>query len=579
MEKGKEHASPITPPTTNPSTNSSNQMIPRPFYTYFSTPPCIDTSINPATESSTSSPIGLNTASSSHVEEIQEPTPDSREVETLSTPSESKDDNETETEIAVHTEGGADIIEEPKLGMVFNSEEELISYYKSYGKQCDFEIMTQRSHRFENGRLRYITLGCARGGKAQNRTTNVARPHPTSKIGCNARINATFFEGVLKFLTVHNTHNHGLSPQKSRFFRCNREVSLSVKRMLDTKDQAGIRMNKSFAALVQEAGGFENLSFNEKNCRNYIDKACHIRLGKGGAGALHEYFARMQYKNNGFFSLLDIDDNGRLKNIFWADARSRASYKYFGEIVTFDTTYLTNRYGMPFAPFVGVNHHGQSILLGAGLISNEDTETFTWLFQSWLNCMDGEASNAIITDQDRAMKNAIALVFPNTRHRFCLWHILKKVPKKLGSHGAYKDGLKSQLLKCVYDSQTIEEFEKCWEVMITTYNLQENAWTNLKEFVDQFDNALRKKIENENATDFHSFNVTIPAVSISPLEKIFQATYINSKFREVPKEVIGMIGVLPTLHRKDGVIATYHVEDEVCVDDFIKETCISHYES
>ncbi|KAF5462239.1 hypothetical protein F2P56_018262 [Juglans regia] len=98
-----------------------------------------------------------------------------------------------------------------------------------------------------------------------------------------------------------------------------------------------------------------------------------------------------------------------------------------------------------------------------------------------------------------------------------------------------------------------------------------HARTNLKEFVDQFDNALRKKIENENAADFHSFNLTIPAVSISPLEKIFQATYTNSKFREIEKEVIGMVGVLPTLHQKAGVIATYHVEDEVCVDDFIKE--------
>ncbi|KAF5457881.1 hypothetical protein F2P56_021955 [Juglans regia] len=507
--------------------------------------------------------------------------------------------------------------------MMFKSEEELIAYYKSYGKQCGFGIITQRSHRFEDGGLRYITLGCARGGKARNRTTNVARPRPTSKTGCNARINASFSEGVLKLLTVHNTHNHGLSPQKSRFFCCNREVSLSVKRMLDTNDQADIRMNKSFDALVQEASGFENLPFNEKDCRNYIDKARHLRLGKGGAGALHDYFARMQFKNNGFFSLMDVDDEGRLKNVFWADSRSRASYKYFGDVVTFDTTYLTNRYGMPFAPFVGVNHHGQSFLLGAGLISNKDIETFAWLFQSWLNCMDGEAPKAIITNQDRAMKNAIALIFPKIRHRFCLWHILKKLPEKLGSHGAYKDGLKSQLLKCVYDSQTIEEFESCWEVMITTYNLQENAWlqslytertywapiflkeifwagmsttqrsesmnaffdgyvharTNLKEFVDQFDNALRKKIENENAADFHSFNVTIPVVSISPLEKIFQATYTNSKFREVQKEVVGMLGVLPTLHQKDGVIATYYVEDEIEVDDFIKETCISHYES
>ncbi|XP_035540265.1 protein FAR1-RELATED SEQUENCE 2-like [Juglans regia] len=104
-----------------------------------------------------------------------------------------------------------------------------------------------------------------------------------------------------------------------------------------------------------------------------------------------------------------------------------------------------------------------------------------------------------------------------------------------------------------------------------------HARTNLKEFVDQFDNALRKKIEIENAADFHSFNVTIPVVSIFPLEKIFQAIYTNSKFREVQKEVVGMLDVLPTLHQKDGIIATYHVEDEIEVDDFIKEVTQTVY--
>ncbi|XP_041001728.1 protein FAR1-RELATED SEQUENCE 5-like [Juglans microcarpa x Juglans regia] len=89
----------------------------------------------------------------------------------------------------------------------------------------------------------------------------------------------------------------------------------------------------------------------------------------------------MQYKNPCFFALMDLDDDGRLKNVFWADPRSRAAYQDFGDVITFDTTYLTNKYGMPFAPFVGVNHHGQSILLGAGLISSEDTETFTWKVQ------------------------------------------------------------------------------------------------------------------------------------------------------------------------------------------------------
>ncbi|GJZ19255.1 FAR1-related sequence 5-like protein [Tanacetum coccineum] len=81
-------------------------------------------------------------------------------------------------------------------------------------------------------------------------------------------------------------------------------------------------------------------------------------------------------------------------------------------------------YAMPMAPFVGVNHHGQSILLGCGLISNEDTTTFTWLFKSWLTCMSGHAPNAIITDQDQAMKNAIEIVFPDARHRYFLgWDV------------------------------------------------------------------------------------------------------------------------------------------------------------
>ncbi|KAF5447084.1 hypothetical protein F2P56_032662 [Juglans regia] len=276
---------------------------------------------------------------------------------------------------------------------------------------------------------------------------------------------------------------------------------------------------------------------------------------------------------------------------------------------------------MPFAPFVGVNHHGQSIILGAGLISSDDTESFIWLFKTWLDCMDGKAPNAIITDQDRAMKNVIAIVFPNTRHRYCLWHILRKVPEKLGSHGQYKCGLKSKLLSCVYDSLTIEEFENSWKSLNDTFNLHENAWlqslyaekefwvpvylknsfwagtsttqrsesmnaffdgyvharTNFKEFVDQFDNALKKKVENENQADFNSFNFTIPCISHLSLEKKFQDVYTNAKFKEVQQEIMGMIYCHCRFEKMDGVIATYSVDDQVKAEDFIKEVTYTLY--
>jgi len=170
---------------------------------------------------------------------------------------------------------------------------------------------------------------------------------------------------------------------------------------------------------------------------------------------------------------MDVDDEKQLRNVFWGDARCRAAYEYFGEVITFDPTYLTNKYDMPFVPFVGVNHHGQSMLLGCALLSNEDTKTFTWLFTTWLECMHGSAPNAIITDQDRAMKNAIEIVFPKARHRWCLWHIMKKIPEKFGRHSDY-DSIKTLLHDIVYDFFRKSDITMRWENMTEHHKLQNN---------------------------------------------------------------------------------------------------------
>jgi len=92
--------------------------------------------------------------------------------------------------------------------------------------------------------------------------------------------------------------------------------------------------------------------------------------------------------------------DGRLKNVFWVDANGIDDYKEFGDVISFDLTYITNKYKMPFAPFVGVNNHFQSSLLGCALLANETSETFTWLMKTWLRAMGGKPPNAIITDQD-----------------------------------------------------------------------------------------------------------------------------------------------------------------------------------
>ena len=89
--------------------------------------------------------------------------------------------------------------------------------------------------------------------------------------------------------------------------------------------------------------------------------------------------------------------------------------------------------------------------------------------------MSGCAPKAIITDQDRAMQKAIANVFPNTRHRWCVWHIMKKLPEKLKGYNEY-ESIKLALQNIIYDSLAIGDFEDHWPTFLETFNLYEIGW-------------------------------------------------------------------------------------------------------
>ncbi|XP_058202922.1 protein FAR1-RELATED SEQUENCE 5-like [Rhododendron vialii] len=120
----------------------------------------------------------------------------------------------------------------------------------------------------------------------------------------------------------------------------------------------------------------QDLYNKERDIRNAL-------LGQD-AVMLHEYFQIEQQKNSGFMFTMEKDDEGRLTHCFWVDATSRKSYQYFGHVVVFDTMYNTNRYCMIFAPILGVNHHEQTTLFGCGLLSDESSDSFEWLFKEWL---------------------------------------------------------------------------------------------------------------------------------------------------------------------------------------------------
>jgi len=504
----------------------------------------------------------------------------------------------------------------PKVGMTFESVDELKKFYKQHAIRSGFGVRIRTSKKDDDNQLYYAKLVCSQEGTHVSNIPPEKKTILTQRKACPARATIVKKKDEWLIKSVVEEHNHHLSPHKSRLVRGNRKINMQAKRVIDINDQAGVCLNKSFRSLEFEAGGYENLDFVERDVRNYIGQQRRALVNDGDGQALFNHFSRIRELNKDFFFEIDVDHDNRITNVFWADGRSQAACVDFGDIVSFDTTYLTNKYDMPFAPFIGVNHHGQPILLGCGLLSSEDTRTFVWLFTCWLCCMSNKEPLGIVTDQCKAMKNSIEIVFPNARHRWCLWHIMKKVPEKLQGYSSYKQ-IKHDMKQLVYELVSVDAFECGWDKFITENGLHENAWlltlyedrhrwvpcylknnfwagmsttqrsesmnaffdgfinstTTLQQFVVQYENAIRQKAEKECEADFASLNTTIPCGSHSIIERQFQAEYTHAKFAEVQHEFrCKMNCMIKNIYVEAGT-SKYHVQEEFmwkgqCVDKY-----------
>ncbi|XP_074306280.1 protein FAR1-RELATED SEQUENCE 5-like [Silene latifolia] len=154
------------------------------------------------------------------------------------------------------------------------------------------------------------------------------------------------------------------------------------------------------------------------------------------------------------------------------------NYSLFGDMTSFDTTFNMNTYKMIFAPFTGVDHHKKCVTFGAGLIRKETDEDFVWLFRNFLSAMSNKYPVCIINDQDRGIKAGVKTLFGDkTQHRYCMWHIMKKLPDKIGTTLYRETNFMKELCSCVWaEDIELPEFEERWCSVISSYGLTDNEW-------------------------------------------------------------------------------------------------------
>ncbi|XP_023766136.2 protein FAR1-RELATED SEQUENCE 5-like [Lactuca sativa] len=177
------------------------------------------------------------------------------------------------------------------------------------------------------------------------------------------------------------------------------------------------------------------------------------------------------------------------------------------------------------------------------------------------------------------MGNAIKKVFPNTRHRFCSWHIRKHETEHLRSYVSRYSDFQETHRKWV-NSDTIEQFEATWEDMCIKYELESNCWisdmynqrihwakpflkdiffagmtttgrsesinsffdgfvnskTMLNEFVVQYDKAVESRRAAEEDEDFKTMNSRPVLSSVHPIEAKAGQCYTRKMFDTFKKE-------------------------------------------
>ena len=81
----------------------------------------------------------------------------------------------------------------------------------------------------------------------------------------------------------------------------------------------------------------------------------------------------------------------------------------------------------------------------------------------------------MITDGDLAMQRAIRVVWPDSKHRLCIWHIQQNIVRHL-----HDDDVKEEFRSFIYDTSSIEEHEIEW-----IYFLQRNKVTSEESWLHQ----------------------------------------------------------------------------------------------
>ncbi|XP_022040733.1 protein FAR1-RELATED SEQUENCE 5-like [Helianthus annuus] len=369
--------------------------------------------------------------------------------------------------------------------MEFSSIEQAYVFYQTYAKKAGFFARKGGEHH-SGGIIKTKYFVCSKEGHkpqafddpfSKLAKSYKSRNRPTIRTGCKAQIKLCSMDWVLykvdKFVQVHN-HSF-VCPKDIHLLPAYRHLSETQEEMIWELGTLYLGPVKAFNIMRQRYRGFENVGATIDDCKNFRARI-HSYIEEYDTNMVINRLTDKKQFMVDYSFVHSVDENKCLTGLFWADGLCKRNYAEFGDVISFDATFKTNKYKMVFVPFIGIDNHCRNVTLRAGLLASESIESYKWLLQSFLDSF-GKQPKVVVTDQDPAMKQAIEAVFDKSRHKLYMWHIMKKVADKVGHELCNNPDFKRRMCDIVWtDSIAPETFEREWKLIMIEFGLTENKW-------------------------------------------------------------------------------------------------------
>nr|KAJ0209844.1 hypothetical protein LSAT_V11C400183770 [Lactuca sativa] len=221
----------------------------------------------------------------------------------------------------------------PFKGLIFKSLKLAIKMYSEYAEIGGFDVRLSTQSRKQNSNSRAI--------------------------GCQAKI---IFESVYgtpdyKVFQFDELHDHPL--EKRSDLKKARQMSYSEKDFIVRASTSKIGPTMAHKLRASLRGGYEFVKtkvVDYKNLRRDINRVIAYKDAQMIVNTMND--RRAHYPNYAFeFNCQD----DVLDCMFWADEMEKAYYAEFGDVISFDATFRTNKYRMVFVSFTAIDHHKKSI--------------------------------------------------------------------------------------------------------------------------------------------------------------------------------------------------------------------------